>query len=84
MERGDLFAEQVAAPERGMLAAGLRRVVAHAVVALGGEGDAVDVGVGQRAGEGVGVELARHVRDERRGVKVQVDLPLVPLKNFFG
>ena len=82
VERGDLFAEQVAPPERGVLAARLRRVVTHAVVALGGEGDAVDVGVGERAGEGVGVELARHVGDERRGVKIQVDLPLVSLEKL--
>ena len=84
VERGNLFAEQVAPTERGVLASGLRRVITHAVVALGREGDAVDVGIGQGAGEGIGVELARHVGDERGGVEVQMDLPLVALKNICG
>ena len=83
-ERGNLFAEQVAPTERGVLASGLRRVIAHAVVALGREGDAVDVGIGQGAGEGVGIELARHIVDVGRGVEIQMDLPLVALKNICG
>ena len=84
VEGFNLLAEQVAPAERGMRVTSFRREVAHAMMALGGNRHAVDMGRGQRAGKRFGVELAGHIRNERRGVEIQVDLPLVPTKNVFG
>jgi hypothetical protein len=43
------------------------------MVAFGEHGDAVDVGVAERTGEGVGVETDTHVRDIGAGVEIEVD-----------
>ena len=72
--RLDLFAEQVAREMR-MHGADLGRIVAQAVVADGEAGDRGDVGVAQRAGERVGIEVFRYARNQGRRVEVQMDLP---------
>jgi hypothetical protein len=48
-------------------------VVKPPMVAFGEHGDAVDVGVAERTGEGVGVETDTHVRDIGAGVEIEVD-----------
>ena len=55
------------------------------MVAFGEHGDAVDVGVPERTGEGVGVETDAYVRDIGAGVKIEVDGPageLLPAQAF--
>ena len=73
----DLFAQQVTTPERRMRGADLRGEITHPVVTFREDGHAVDASLGKGAGELVGVKVARHtVRDQRRSVKIQVNLPL--------
>ena len=76
VQRLDHLAEQVASAERRVNRADARRIVVHAVVALGEDRDAVHQGVAVRAGELAGVELAADTGDVRGGVKVEVNLTL--------
>jgi hypothetical protein len=46
------------------------------VVAFREDGHAVDVRLLESAGEGAGVELAGHIGNVGRGVKIEVDLTL--------
>src|SRR5688500_1321897 len=73
VERVELGARQVEVEMR-MLLADLGRVVAHAVVALRKDRDAVDVSILERLGEGLGVELRTDPGDRRVGVEIEMDL----------
>jgi len=69
----DLLAQQVEA-ERRVNRADVRRVVVHAVVALGEHGDRGDVRGAQGMGKVLGVPVGADVWDGRRVVEIEVDL----------
>jgi hypothetical protein len=69
----DLFAEQVAV-EMGVSPADSGRIVAHTVVADGEAGDGVDMSLGERARERLGIEIVPHAGDQGRGVEIEMHL----------
>ena len=73
MQRVDLGAQQVEA-EAGVHPAHLGRVVGQAVMALGKDGDRVDVGLLEGTGEVARVEAGADALDQAGGVEVEMDL----------
>jgi hypothetical protein len=72
----DLFFEEAEIfCETGMACGVIGVVVEVAVVALGEEGDGVDMGVDEGLGERVGIEGDADVVDSGAVVEVEVDLP---------
>ena len=57
-----------------MRPAGDRRIVTHAVMAFGEDGDAVDAGTFEGRRERVRIEFLADIGNERRGVEVEVNL----------
>ena len=81
VQRLDLGAGQVEIGRQGGVAARVRGAeVGVAVVAEAEHGHAVDARLGKAVGKGVRVEVARHVRDVRAGVEVEMDRPLRELQ----
>ena len=70
----DHVAQQVGAREVGMRRAGLGRIVRPAVMALGEDGDRVDMRLLERRHEVVGIERRADAGDMLGGVEVEVDL----------
>ena len=75
-QRLDHVAQQVGPRQLRMRLADLGRVVRPAVVALGEDGDRVDVRPLQRRDEIVGIERRADRRDVLGGVEVEVDLAI--------
>ena len=57
-----------------MLHPDLGRVIGDAVVALGEDGDRIDIGIGEGLGEGFGVEARADAGNALGGVEIEVDL----------
>ena len=57
-----------------MLRAGLRRVIALAVMAFGEHGDTIDMGLFKRFGEFLPIKSHANVQNKRRCVKVKMHL----------
>jgi hypothetical protein len=74
VERLDLFTEEIAAFQRGMLRAGRGRIIRHAVMAFGEDRNALDVRAAKCLGEGGRVEFAADVGDKRRCVKIEMHM----------
>lgn len=73
----NLFAQQIAPADRRVADAGARRIVAHAVVALGKDSHAVDIGPLHGAGEFGCIKLGSDVWNVGRRMKIQMHLSLV-------
>jgi hypothetical protein len=73
----NLLAQQIAPGEGGMLDAGFGGVIALPVMTLSKDGNAVDVSVLHGLGKEPGIEFGTDVRNEWRGMKVEVDLTAV-------
>ncbi len=74
----DLVDQQIGAFQMGVdsLRKVGRLVVEHAVMAAGETGDGIDVGLGQRAGKLIGIEVGSDAGDLLAGVVVEVDLAI--------
>jgi hypothetical protein len=76
MQGLNLLAEQVTASQCRMLNARFRRIITLAVMAFGEDGDAIDVGAFHRFREFTGIEFGTDIRNEGRGVEIEMDLTL--------
>ena len=74
MQGFDLLTKEVASVKRGMSGAGFRRVVAHAMMALGKDRHAVHPSLQKGRGKGFRIELAADVGNVRRRMKIEVNL----------
>ena len=73
MQRVDLGAGQIEVEMR-MHLADLGRMIGDAVVAFGKDRDGVDMRVRKGVGERLGVKARADVRNQRRGVKIEMNL----------
>jgi len=79
-----LFAQKIPPRQRRVLRAGLGGIVALPVMALGENGNTIDVRLLERAGELPRIKLAANVGNKWRGMKVEMNLALVPAKGVFN